>query len=141
MSTTNIHSEYINDRIMDILENSTKWNTFIVNTSHENFINDFSNTLFSKLITTTFTKAYMKKNPCSKCNKPSEERCHGIGEERPILIKRALERVWCDTSKPIRMLDIVVAFLEEHRTTSFSLKCKECHKKEPKPPRRKSMSC
>ena len=65
MSITNIHSEYIDDRIMDILENSTKWNTFIVNTSHENFINDFSNTLFSKLITTTFTKAYMKKNPCS----------------------------------------------------------------------------
>ena len=130
MSITNIHSEYIDDRIMDILENSTKWNTFIVNTSHENFINDFSNTLFSKLITTTFTKAYMKKNPCSECNKPSEERCHGIGEERPILIRRALERVYPDISKTIVLRDVLITFLEEHKTTKFTFKCSECHRAE-----------
>ena len=29
---------------------------------------------------------------------PSKERCHGIGEERPLLIKRALEKIYPDIS-------------------------------------------
>lgn len=36
----NIHSEFIDKRINDY-KNKNKWNTYIVNTSHENFIKDF----------------------------------------------------------------------------------------------------
>jgi len=137
MSTTNIHSEYIDERIKIIRKQTHKWNSIIVNTSHEDFITDFYSNVFTNFTLSFFTKAYLKKHPCSECKEPSKERCHGIGEERPILMKRALERIWSDTSRPICMREILIAFLEEHKKTSFSFKCKECHKKEPKPPRRK----
>jgi hypothetical protein len=136
MSYTNPHSEYIDERIKKLKAQTEKWNSKLIDTSHENFIEDFFNNVFTNFILWAFTKAYLKKHPCSECNEPSKERCHGIGEERPILIKRALERVWPDTSKPICMRDILIAFLEEHKTTKFTFKCKACHKAEPKAPRR-----
>ena len=64
--------------------------------------------------------------------KPSTERCHGRGEERPILIKKALEKKWNHTSKPIIMKDIIILFLEEHKFTKFTVKCYICHKNEKK---------
>jgi len=44
------------------------------------------------------------------------------------MIKRALERVWSDTTKSI----IIIAFLEEHKYTKFTFKCHDCHKNEKK---------
>jgi hypothetical protein len=86
----------------------------------KDFIKDFGSNVFTNLVKDTFTRSYIKKHPCSDCGKPSTDRCHGIGEERPLLIKRALEKVWSDTSNPIIMKEIIIAFLEEHKYTKFT---------------------
>ena len=129
MSYCNPHSDYIDKRIRD-LKRSKKWKTQIINTSHEDIVKDFGANVFTNLIRNTFTAAYLKKHPCSDCKNPSKERCHGLMEERPILLLAALKRVYPDITKPISMLEIIVAFLEEHKTTKFTFKCSECHKKE-----------
>ena len=129
MSYVNPHCDYIDKRIND-LKKSKKWNTKIVNTTHQEFIDDFAHNVFTNLIRSTFTATYLKKYPCSDCNNPSKERCHGIGEERPILIERALQKIYPDITKEITMKDILIAFLEEHKSTKFTFKCKACHKKE-----------
>jgi hypothetical protein len=123
-----MHSQFINKRISD-LKKSSKWNTKII-ASHEDFIKDFGSNVFTNLIRNTFTATYLKKHPCSDCNAPSKERCHGIGEERPILLKRALEKVYPDTTKPIVLKEILIQFLEEHKSTKFTFKCSACHRKE-----------
>ena len=126
----NIHSEHIDSRIA-LIKKRSKWNTRVIG-SHEDFIRDYSSNVFTNLIRYTFSASYLVKYPCSDCGKASTDRCHGIGEERPVLLKRALERIWSDTSKPIAMKDIVVAFLEEHKTTKFTFKCHACHLNENK---------
>jgi hypothetical protein len=127
MTTLNEHSDYISSRIAIIEKSNTKWNSKIVGTSHEDFIRDFGSNVFTNLIRNTFTGTYVKKFKCSDCSTPASERCHGKGEERPLLLKKALEKVWPDTSKPIIMKIIVIAFLEEHKTTKFTFKCHTCH--------------
>ena len=129
MSYVNPHSEFIDKRISD-LKKSTKWNTKIIGTTHEEFIRDFGACVFTNFVRDTFTAAYLKKHPCSDCKSPSKERCHGIGEDRPLLIKRALEKVYPDISKIITLKEILIQFLEEHKTTKFTFKCSECHRKE-----------
>lgn len=126
---SNIHSEYIDKRINDI-KKSNKWNSKIVDTTDDDFIKDYSPTVFTNLIKSTFSKSYMKKFPCTDCGRPSTDRCHGIGEERPLLIKRAMKKVWTDRSKPIAMKRVIIAFLEEHKRTKFTFKCNQCHKNE-----------
>ena len=121
------------DRRIEAFRKSQKFNTKIINTSHSDFIADFGSNVFTNFVHDVFTKAYMKKHNCADCGKKTENRCHGIGEERPILIRRALERVWPDTSKEIAMKDIMIAFLEEHKNTKFALKCRACHVNEGKP--------
>jgi hypothetical protein len=127
----NEHSQFIDKRIADIKKQS-KWQSYIIDTSHDDFIHDYSLCVFTNLVNQTFTKSYLSKNFCSDCGERPQHRCHGINEDRPMLIRRALQRVWPDTTQKIKMIDIVVAFLEEHKTTSFALKCETCHKKEPK---------
>jgi len=127
MTTLNEHSDYISTRITTIEKSNTKWNSKIVDTSHEDFIRDYGSSVFTNLIRNTFTGTYVKKFKCNDCNAPASERCHGKGEERPLLLKKALEKIWPDTSKPITMKIIVIAFLEEHKTTKFSFKCHTCH--------------
>jgi hypothetical protein len=120
---------FIDKRISD-LKKSTKWNIKIIETTHEDFIKSFGACVFTNLVKDTFTAAYLKKHPCSDCKKPSKERCHGIGEDRPLLIKRALEKVYPDITKIITLKEILIQFLEEHKTTKFTFKCSECHRKE-----------
>lgn len=129
---SNPHAAEI-DRQIEAFRKSRKWNTKIINTSHADFIEDFKNNVFTNFVQHTFTKSYLKKHNCADCGGKSENRCHGPGDERPILIKRALERVWPDTSKEIALKEIMVAFLEEHKNTKFALKCRACHVKEGKP--------
>ena len=134
----NIHSSYLDKRIAELKsswQKSGRWSSKVIVTTHEQFIQDYSDTIFTNLIKNTITPTYMKKHPCSDCGAASEQRTHGIGEERPILIKRALEKVLPDTSVPIVLREIIVAFLEEHKYTKFTLKCTKCHAKEPKAPR------
>lgn len=125
----NPHSTFIDKRISD-LKKSNKWNTKIVDTSHEDFIRDFGSNVFTNLIQTVFTRTYVKKQICSDCSGPAKERCHGIGEGRPLLIKRALEKVYPDTSKTVVLKEVLIAFLEEHKITNFTFKCSRCHKNE-----------
>ena len=122
MAYENPHSDYINKRILDI-KKSDKWNTKITQTSHQDFIKDFGSNVFTNLIKSTFTPAYLKKHDCSDCKAPSKERCHGVLEDRPLLIKRALEKVYPDISKTITLKEILIQFLEEHKTTRFTFKC------------------
>jgi hypothetical protein len=129
MTEINIHSEYIDKRISDIRK-LNKWNTKITGTTHDDFIKDFSRSVFTNLIRDTFTKTYLKKHQCSECKNPAKERCHGIGEERPLLIKKALEKIYPDILKTITLKEIIIQFLEEHKNTKFTLKCSECHIKE-----------
>jgi len=124
-----MHSKYIDKRINDI-QKSKKWNSKVIDTSHEDFIKDYASNVFTNLIRNTFTNSYMSRFPCCDCSSPSTERCHGIGEERPLLIKKALEKVWNDTSTPITMKEIIIAFLEEHKYTKFTFKCNSCHRNE-----------
>ena len=129
MTEVNIHNKYIDKRINDI-KKSNKWNSKLIDTSHEDFIKDYASNVFTNLVQTTFTKSYIKKFQCSECKEPSTDRCHGIGEERPLLIKKALEKIWSDTTKPVIMKQIIISFLEEHKYTKFTFKCRNCHKKE-----------
>ena len=129
MSVINPHSIYIDKRIKDVLK-SKKWNSKITDTTHEEFICDFSSNVFTNFTRNIFTGTYLKKHPCSDCNKPSKERCHGIGEERPILIKRALEKVYPNKTMVVTLKDILIAYLNEHKATKFTFKCSECHRKE-----------
>ena len=131
MMPTNVHSKYIDKRIQD-LQKRERFNSKLIDTSHEDFIKDYASNVFTNLIRDTFTNSYIKDFPCSDCGNHSTERCHGIGEERPLLIKRALEKVWSDTTKPIMMKEIIIAFLEEHKYTNFTFKCHNCHKNEKK---------
>ena len=131
MAHINPHSDFIDKRIYD-LQKSNKWKTQIINTSHEDFIKDFASNVFTNFVRNTFTGAYLKKHPCSDCKKESKERCHGIGEDRPLLIKRALEKVYPDITKSVTMKQVLIAFLEEHKTTQFTFKCSHCHRNENK---------
>ena len=131
MTNINPHSDFIDKRIA-LLKKSNKWNTKITDTSHEDFIRDFAVNVFTNLIQKTFTPEYLKKHPCSDCSNPSKERCHGIGESRPLLIKRALEKVYPDITKPVTMKEVLLQFLEEHKATKFTFKCSDCHRKESK---------
>jgi hypothetical protein len=129
----NPHSEYINKQIIAV-QNSKKWNTKIINTSHDDFVKDFSATVFTNFVKDIITKTYMRGKICEDCNKTqAENRCHGLGDERPKLIRKALQRVYPDITKEISLKEILIAFLEEHRNTRFALKCKVCHDKEGRP--------
>ena len=130
MTTLNRHADYIEKRIADI-EEQDKWNSLIINTSHDDFIKDFNSCVFTNLIQSTIGKGYVKKHKCVECKvNDASERCHGENEDRPILLRRALERVYPDTSKSIQLKCIVIAFLKEHLNSTFDFKCKSCHLRE-----------
>ena len=122
----NKHSEFIDKRINDV-KKSNKWNSSIIDTTHDDFVRDFASCLFTNLVRDVFTKAYLRRFTCEDCGGKSEQRCHGKNEDRPLLIRRALQKVYSDISKPVKLKDIVIAFLEEHKTTNFTFKCKKCH--------------
>ena len=77
MTELNIHSKYIDKRINDITK-SNKWNSKLIDTSHEDFIKDYASNVFTNLIKNTFTSSYIKQFLCSECSNPSTERCHGV---------------------------------------------------------------
>ena len=127
----NQHSSYIDKRIND-LRKQGRFQSYVIDTPHSIFIRDYAHCLFTNLIRDVFTKTYLSKHKCADCGGKATDRCHGVNEDRPTLIRKALERAWPDTSQKIQMIDIVVAFLEEHKNTSFTFKCNPCHKNESK---------
>lgn len=129
----NPHSGEI-DRVIYRLKNSGKYRGVnIVNTSHVDFVRVYGSTVFTNLIKDTFSRSYLSRFPCDDCGAPSKERCHGIGDERPIILRRALERIYPDISVPVALEDIVVEFLELHKPTKLTFKCSGCHAAEGKP--------
>lgn len=125
----NPHSEFIDTRISVIHTQHTR-NSTIIDTTHEDCIREFGSNVFTNLIRTTFPAAYLNKHACSDCKGASNERCHGIGDERPLLIQKAREKVYPDISTPIARKTSIIQFLEEHTPTHFTFKCSECHRKE-----------
>ena len=128
----NEHSDYIDKRIVKFIYEKDKWNSILINTSHDDFVKDYASCVFTNLIKDFFLKTYVKKHKCSDCNNQATERCHGIGESRPDLIRKALKKVWPDTTKPITLKQIIIAYIEEHKYTKFTFKCHSCHLKDRK---------
>jgi hypothetical protein len=46
------------------------------------------------------------------------------------LLYRALFKVHADESQPLLLKTLVVAFLEEHKFSRFTFKCRPCHAQE-----------
>jgi len=126
------HADYIDARIRTMLRSkATEYDNCIIGGSDTSVLLWMSPNICTNYVQRFFTKTHMKKHPCP-CGKPSEQRCHGIGEERPVLLLRALHRLRGDTEDSVKIRDLMVAFFEEHKTTGFVYKCKQCHLKEPK---------
>lgn len=121
---------YIDKRIRELP--TKKFQYQVVITTHDAFISEFASCVFTNFIRDTFTKAFVSQYVCSDCKGVPEQRCHGIGDERPVLIRRALERIWPDTTRPVVMRDVMIAFLQEHKGTKFTFKCASCHLAEKK---------
>jgi len=99
--------------------------------SNETIIKEFSSNTFTNYIyRTVIPDSYMKRYNCIECGEPAKNRCHGIGEERPLLLERALNKIRANNVEKIKMIDLKIAFIEEHKNTSFDFKCVECHKNE-----------
>jgi hypothetical protein len=86
------------------------------------YVRCFGDNVYTNTIHDTFSKSYLAKYPCA-CGKPSTDRCHGIGGERPLLLQRALDKITFPTTHE----EIMIGYLLEHVDTGFSLKCKTCH--------------
>lgn len=113
------------------LVKGNKWDeVYIVKTPHEKFVKAFYASVFTNLIKDIFPAKYVRMHGCEVCEKQATERCHGIGDERPELIYRALAKVYPDITVPTSFGDIVVEFVRQHIGTGFGFLCRECHKKE-----------
>ena len=55
---TNVHSKYIDKRIQD-LQKRERFNSKLIDTSHEDFIKDYASNVFTNLIRDTFTNSYI----------------------------------------------------------------------------------
>jgi hypothetical protein len=117
------------DRLAVNAQKSKIWTTMVMN-SHEGIVQDFSSIFFANIIQRNIPGYKVRGQTCADCSNRATDRCHGIGESRPDLMRRALARIYPDTTKPICLKDIVVAFLEEHKNTKLSFKCNACHLKE-----------
>jgi hypothetical protein len=131
--------EYINkhshrfEQIENTVKKSGKYRTEIIVTSYAQFIHTFGDTIFTNLNSKNIaTQAYKDKHKCEDCGGPAEEGCHGIGEERPILITKALVNCCPVLPCKIWLEDIVVEYVRLHKSTQYALKCKLCHKNESK---------
>jgi len=135
MEYKNPHSSQF-DHIIELISRPLRHKDLdIILTEHHSY--EQVKTTFTRSVFTNLNKdmmeTYRKKRVYEDCNTNSATAgCHGIGEERPILIIRALQRVWPDRSKPITLRRIVIAYFEEHKSTKYAFKCKPCHGAEKK---------
>ena len=95
--------------------------------TNERIIMDLNTSVFTNLIKEFFPAAYVRSQRCPDCGGKAAERCHGVGEERGILLARALEKVHPDPDVPVKLIVIVGEFLRQHINTKFTFKCKACH--------------
>ena len=132
----NKHSNYIDKRLkqrITLWKKNGQYNSYIYNTP-KGIVSDFSSNVFTNETRVFFTKTYMRDYPCADCGHEATERCHGIGDERPKLIERALQKWKPDDENKVcaKMSELLCAYFEEHKTTGFGFKCYNCHKREGK---------
>ena len=96
----------------------------------------FSSCLFSNLIKNKIPKKFVEQFKCFDCNRIAEQRCHGIGEERPVIVKRAFlklrEKAETEGKDEISLKEWKIEFFEQHKGSGFNFKCIECHAVETK---------
>jgi len=131
--TPDVLNAYIDERIRDLPPH--QFLSKITDSTYDSVVTDYSSCMFTNLVHGRFTKTFVLKHRCADCGGTAEQRCHGLNEERPVLLRRALARVWPDTTQTILLRTIVIAFLEEHKGTGFTFKCAGCHAAEKKTPR------
>ena len=128
----NQHSAYIDARLASSSW-SSKWQSAHGNLrdfTHDEIVRMLSDSVMTNAVQRFFTRAYVSRQTCPECGEPAQERCHARGEERPVLLKRALDRLDPDGSRPLPMLSILEAFFNEHKWSGFTFKCSNCHRKE-----------
>jgi hypothetical protein len=132
----NPHKAQIEKIMLDIKHNrSPKYNiVFSPETTDAMIVDLLSIGFFTNLIRTSFTASYVKKYKCTDCREDATNRCHGQDEERPVLLRKALEVVRKNPKfgGAIPLRELTMEFFNQHIATSFTFKCHSCHKKEPK---------
>ena len=109
----------------------------VITSTIPGFVRDYSDTVFTKVVQRCFTRNFVQRRECAGlCGSKATQRCHGRGEERPVLLGRVLRRMCpagCDDNIRItvKLRDVVVAFLKEHKhSPGFGFKCAPCHRAE-----------
>ena len=127
MKESNEYIDLINKKLEELKENN-KYRTRIVNTEHDDIINDFDVGIF-KLETIVFFKECFTTKQC-KCNCKVKEISYGIGITRADLIRRALEKAHPDITEEITLKELLVAYFEEHKSYKLIFQCRKCYLKE-----------
>ena len=133
MSTSNPHSEYIEKRIATWQRRiGHKLRFKITAYCCENSSAMLSTYLFANLVKQFFTRQYVARQICPDCGVKATQRCHGKGEERGVLLERALSKIMQNTEEGGGFMfdDLVYAFFREHKNTTFTFKCAACHVKD-----------
>lgn len=103
----------------------------------DDFITLHSHGLFTNLVQSIFTRAYMSKKVCPgshgfACGQPATTRAHITS--RPQLIRAAFESARCKTdTDELTLWSVIVKFIELHNETTITFKCENCHRQEGKP--------
>ena len=129
------HCDYIDKRNAVLIERINRIGDIPVSStiSPETFSDWFSTCLFTNETKKFFTGSYVKSHKCSDCEALAEQRCHGIGQERPKLVKEAFQNMVSKSDNGfVSMKDVLVEYFRLHKTTKFTFKCADCHRKERK---------
>ena len=116
-----------------LIKKSGKYHNRVIVDSYEQFNHTFGDTILtnvnSKIIA---TQPYKNKHKCEDCGGPAQQGCHGIGEERPLLIFKVLRRRCPVLPCEIYLDDFISEYFLAHIPTRYALKCTACHEKEKK---------
>lgn len=117
--------EYI-DKELESYRLSPKWNSKIIDTEHDTIIMDFSLNLF-KIESLSLFKNLLDRSRC-KCGNKATTICYGPFETQESIIKLILNQVYPDTRIQITLKEILIAYIEYHKSCHISFVCKKCNK-------------
>ena len=126
MKESNEYTDLI-DKKLKCLKESNKHRTRIINTEHDDIINDFDVGIF-KLETITFFKECFSTKMC-ECGCKTKEIFYGDGIIREDLIRKALKKVHPDITDELVLKDLLFAYFEEHKKYSLTFQCRKCYLK------------
>jgi len=130
---------FTNDTVAAFMATSKKNGNFLTCVSGKNahIIKDLNTCVCTNIIHKFVPVKLKNSTPCADCGKKRDDfeksdhmqmdLCHGVGQERGVLLARALEKVHPDPNVAVALFDVVEAFLREHIGTNFAVKCKPCH--------------